>query len=285
MSINKAYQMWMTGGVSMDILKKILFIVPLAEKTCLNFNEFKVIFHLIYKSLQYEIPSVLPNSLKIVLYPEPEMGKINPVSTKDINFGDKFGLDYNLSKQKERKENVIETNPNTLQFNSLNHMQNTTLINTNKSVDMESLLMSEFNLRNNQNNNISNINLQNMHQNSTLNLTNEKSVPPRDFNNIQTINNLSNNVTDKFTNIYNDKLADNKFLEQTLEEETRLLNKLRDEVEKVHLNISQVNQRNSQIKNQILEIRRQIELEKNNLSKGLSEFNQITNEMMRSQGK
>lgn len=279
-SINKAYHMWTSGGVSTEILKGIFSIVPLVDKTCLNFNEFKVVFHLIYKSLQFDIPTTLPNCLKRVLYSESDNGKNIAIIPNEINFGDKLGLDLNLSRQKEKKENGIEA-PHTTTSQQVSNNHNLH-VNVNKSVDMEALLMNEFNLRNNTAGNNNTNNLINHQQNNTLNISSERPLSPN-FNNIQTISNLSNNMSEKFNILYNEKLAENKFLEQTLEEEARLLKSLREEVEKIYLNISQVEQRNSQMKNMIIEVRRQISIEKDKLSKGIYELNQVTHEMLKTQ--
>jgi hypothetical protein len=287
MSINKAYQMWTTGGVSMDIIKRILCIVPLSDKTCLNFNEFKVIFHLIYKSLQYEIPTVLPNSLKRILSPDVdkiEGNKNTLVNSKDLNFGDKLGIDLNLGKQKEKRESAIETGRNSFITNNNilgninNLMPNQPHINTNQSVDMESLLMSEFNLKNNHTNN----NMNNAY--SAQNLVQIEKTNMKNQGNLQAVKDLTSNVTEKFNNLYNDKINESKFLEQTMEEESNLLKNLRDEVEKIYININQVNQRNISMISKILEIRRQIEIERDSMSKGLNELNQKSEEMYRNQG-
>jgi len=280
MSINKSYHMWTSGGVSTEILKRIFSIVPLADKTCLNFNEFKVVFHLIYKSLQFDIPPTLPNCLKRVLYSETDNAKNITINPNEINFGDKLGLDLNLARQKERRENLIEA-PLTTISQQVNNNHNLH-VNVNKSVDMEALLMNEFNLRNNATGNNINNNIPNMPQNNALDISSEKPISPN-IHNIQTINNLSNHITEKLNLLYNEKLAENKFLEQTLEEETKLLKSLREEFEKIYLNISHVEQRNSQIKSMIVDVRKQISLEKENLSKGIYQLNQVTNEMLRTQ--
>lgn len=301
MSINKAYQMWTTGGVSIDTIKKIFVIVPIADKTCLNYNEFRVIFHLIYKSLQYDIPTVLPGSLKKVLFPENQaidgVAKIIPQSSKDINFGEKLGIDLNLGKSKEKKENTVSSldvnnnaNVNSKYLNinnsnnnndiqkTLNHNTNVPQVNTNKSVDMESLLMNEFNLKNNPQVNTINTITSPLYPQHISNLTQQMS------NNIKTINNLSNNITDKFNNVYADKVNENKFLEQTLDEEIGLLNHLREQVENIYISINQINLKNSTLINQISDVKRQIEVEKESLSRGISELNQRTNELISNQG-
>lgn len=291
MSINKAYHMWTTGGVSLDVLKRILLIVPLADKTCLNFNEFKVIFHLIYKSLQYDVPHVLPDILKRILSPEVDKNESNInnlVNSKDFNFGDKLGIDLNLGKQKEKRENAIDASRNSFvtsnnimgNLNNISNLiPNKTQINTNQSIDMESLLMSEFNLKNTQtiNNNLNNQYFaQNLVQNDKTSLQNQ--------GNVQVVNNLTNNLIEKFNNLYNDKINETKFLEQTIEEESNLLRNLSEEVEKIYININQVNQKNISMRSQILEIRRQIEIERDSMSKGLNELNQKSEEMYRNQG-
>jgi len=67
-SFNKINEMFVAAKIPSENLKKIFDIVHLNEPKFLNVFEFKVVFHLIYKSyVLKDIPAVLPNSLKYIL--------------------------------------------------------------------------------------------------------------------------------------------------------------------------------------------------------------------------
>lgn len=67
-SLSKVNEMFVAAKIPSDTLKKIFEIVQLSEPKIINLSEFKVIFHLIYKSyVLKDVPAILPNSLKYVL--------------------------------------------------------------------------------------------------------------------------------------------------------------------------------------------------------------------------
>lgn len=67
-SFHKINEMFVAAKIPSETLKKIFDIVQLSEPNFLNIYEFKVVFHLIYKSyVLKDVPVVLPNSLKYVL--------------------------------------------------------------------------------------------------------------------------------------------------------------------------------------------------------------------------
>jgi hypothetical protein len=82
-SFNKINDMFIAAKIPSDTLKKIFDIVQLTEPKFLNSLEFKVVFHLIYKSyIIKDVPSVLPNSLKYVL----SQGIFNKNKRNEIDF-------------------------------------------------------------------------------------------------------------------------------------------------------------------------------------------------------
>jgi len=67
-SFGKVNDMFLAAKIPSETLKKIFDIVYLSEPKFLNICEFKVVFHLIYKSYVIkDVPAVLPNSLKQTL--------------------------------------------------------------------------------------------------------------------------------------------------------------------------------------------------------------------------
>jgi len=67
-SFNKINEMFIAAKIPSETLKKIFDIVQLSEPKFLNLFEFKVVFHLIYRSyIIKDVPGLLPNSLKFVL--------------------------------------------------------------------------------------------------------------------------------------------------------------------------------------------------------------------------
>lgn len=292
MSLNKAYQMWTIAGVSNDLMKKILYIVPLMDKSSLNYNEFKVIFHLIYKSLEIDIPSTLPSSLKKVLglmtEPQVEVKKSN----NEINFGDKLGMNDGLSSDNNMGSNVPSSN--------------------NNSADIESSLLNEFNLKkvdNNNNlnnssqaipstssNNFMKMNNQNSSSNilfnNQVNQTNQCQILPKIQQQISYQNPLSSvpkeellNLKETTNQIYNNTVHENQFLNKVLEEDTASLKNILEDIEKVNKNINLLNEKNKMIRENITEIRRKINLEKDNLSKAILISKDKTNEIISNQSK
>jgi hypothetical protein len=150
MSINKSYQMWTTAGVSNDLMKKILLIVPLLDRSSLNFNEFKVIFHLIYKSVEKDVPEVLPGSLKKVLgindVPQPSVDK-NSLNTSDQNLN-------SLQMKNSKSMNNLGTGANV----NVGGVNNFGLNNNNLGVSHNNLVVNNNNPIGVSNNNIGVIN-------------------------------------------------------------------------------------------------------------------------------
>jgi len=67
-SFNKINEMFIAAKIPSETLKKIFEIVKFTEPKFLNIQEFKVVFHLIYKSYVIkDVPATLPNSLKFIL--------------------------------------------------------------------------------------------------------------------------------------------------------------------------------------------------------------------------
>jgi hypothetical protein len=297
-TVAKAYDMWNTARIPIEKIKKILTLVPLKEKTCFNFNEFKVIFHLIYKTYQSEVPNTLPNSLKVLLEDVKTENKKG-----DFDFSNKLGMNLNLNSNTTFPNEPIKE-----------------ISSTNKSVDIESALMNEFNIKpvvniqpvvDNKTTNITNVyttsstpNPNSLYSNSTTNqtnnLTNQTTNTPFNFNNMPNLissNNSTANTNanqgnfsffqsnvDKMNNIYAESIQQNSFLTKTLEEDNQLLKSLMEETEKINKNIFTLNEKNKELREQITEIRRRINIEKDNLSKAVINMNMRTTEFINIQG-
>lgn len=256
LSMAKAYDMWNVAKIPIDKVQKILSIVPLKDKASLNFTEFKVVFHLIYKTYQSEVPNTLPNSLQLILNAELSTNT-NP-NKGDFDFSNKLGVNLNL---------------NGPSYNS--GIMNTSMPNVNKSVDIESALLNEFNMKP-----VVNI------QNEPLNLTsanNSNFISPN-LNTGNTKQFIQSNV-DKMTNIYNNSVEENQFLNKIYDEDSSLLRNLMEDVEKINRNISSITDKNKQLRDQILDIRRRINIERDNLSKAATTLNNKSNELIKNQGK
>ncbi len=289
MSINKAFQMWNTAGVSNETMKKILTICPLSDKTCLNFNEFKVIFHLIYKSLQVEIPSVLPTNLKKIL-------SDNGEPNSDVNYNAKLNMETQSNNNPFQVNQSIQMNPTQMSIS---------IPNLNSSVqkkpDIETLLMNEFNIKNNNsfnnesltvytgipNNDTNKINSAMENRQTEYNKINpevkyEPQVVIKPFTN--EITNISRNVNETFNNIQKEAIAQNQYLTKIIDEDRSLLITLGEEVDKVTANINMINEKNKYLKDQILDLRRKINFEKDNLVKSNLEYSQKVNELISNNG-
>jgi epidermal growth factor receptor substrate 15 len=297
MSINKAFQMWSVAGVSNDTMKKILTIVPLSDKTCLTFSEFKVIFHLIYKSLQSDVPVTLPNSLKKVLA-ESVNNVTGAVNNSEINFGDKLGINMNMS-----------GNSTNISSNIAPQMPiNNNVINppTNKSVDMEALLMSEFSLKQSSQNEPTKPVIPIIHTISEMNpptSNNQVFQPnfvqqppsqnqgfspswnPPAMSNVSPINSEMKKMNENLNMVLKDTTSENQFLNKVLDEDNSTLSSLLEEIERVTKTINLINEKNRMIRDQITDVRRKINTEQDNLAKINSTLNSKVNELMSNQGK
>lgn len=67
-SLKKINEMFISAKIPQNTLEKIFNIVNLSDPKAINLSEFKVVFHLIYKSYAIkDVPAVLPSSLKFIL--------------------------------------------------------------------------------------------------------------------------------------------------------------------------------------------------------------------------
>jgi hypothetical protein len=304
MSINKAFQKWSTAGVSNDTMKKILTIVPLSDKTCLSFSEFKVIFHLIYKSQQSDVPVNLPNSLKKVLSESVNNLTGQNNNNSNIDFGDKMGLSLNMNPSGNSgniSSNVVTQMP----INS-----NMSIPSTNKSVDMEALLMSEFSLKQSSQNEptktvipiIHTINDMNPNLNTNPNSLNNQVFQPNFMQQPQpngpawntSVNANSNfppiipeikKMNENLNVILRDTTSENQFFNKVLDEDNSTLSSLLEEIERITKTINLINEKNRMIRDQITDVRRKINSEQDNLSKINSTLNSKVNELISNQGK
>jgi len=258
-------QMCMQSKVPEDIMMKILSLCPPSENNFVSFNEFKVIFHLIYKSYIAPVPQVLPESLKRVLVPVSTttntVNTVNSVTrTNEFDFGGKLGMNLSLGNvQQSIVSNVAEIN---------------------QPKDMESILLNEFNLKNN-------IPFISNTINSNTPVKKEEplpfSFPPQQTNPSQSYQPAFESVTSQFNSIHKEAVQENTFLTKVHDEDNMLLNNLLEDLEKINKNINNVNHKNGLIKEQITEIRRRINLERDNISKAMTTLNQKTGELISNQ--
>lgn len=301
MSINKAFQMWTTAGVSNDTMKKILTIVPLIDKTCLSFSEFKVIFHLIYKSQQSDVPVNLPNSLKKVLSEVVNNLSGQNNNNSNIDFGDKMGLGLNMNpsgNSTNMSSNIVSQIP----MNS-----NMSIPTTNKSVDMEALLMSEFSLKQSSQNEqaknvipiIHTINDMNPNLNTNTNSSSNQVFQPNFMqqqpstwnSSVNSNSNISpmipeiKKMNENLNIILKETTSENQFLNKVLDEDNSILSSILEEIDRVTKTINLINEKNRMIRDHITDVRRKINSEQDNLTKINSTLNSKVNELMSNQGK
>jgi hypothetical protein len=185
--------------------------------------------------------------------------------------------------------------------------------------EMEEVLLQEFKLNNNDipyqpkpniNNSINNINNNNIENNNMINNTNfnNNGNQKQQFFN-QSINNKNTNtqlnpneITSKI-NQHQIKFKENaefirntvtesltmhikeeEYLQSLLDSDSHLLKSLVEDVEKIERNIAIISNRNKDIKNQIVEYRRKINMEKDNLVKASKKLYDQTNELINSKG-
>ena len=79
-------------------------------------------------------------------------------------------------------------------------------------------------------------------------------------------------------------LKEEEFLQNVLDSDAQILKSLVEDVEKIERNITLIADRNKEMKNQILEYRRKINMERDNLVKASRKLYDQTNEIINTKG-
>ncbi len=171
------------------------------------------------------------------------------------------------------------------------HALGSTDIHPKNPADIEEALLQEFNLHkdpivpiSNLNNTTAVIDQQQIHNNAiqATQQVNRQYIK-------QTYNNLNqtdvNKVRDSVTNSLNMQIKEGEFLQSILESDKQIFESLLEDIEKINKQISTVAEKNKYLKDQILEYRRKINMEKDNLVKAANKLYAQSNELMNTKGK
>lgn len=271
MSLNKALEMFQTVNIPNEVIQRILAIVPLKQNNSFSFNEFRVVFHLIYKYYQInDVPSSLPNSLRAVLNLD-NTNEDQPAQKQEIDFGQKLG--FSSSSQ---GVNPLQASDATANFNMMG--------NNPVSQGPVSTNISDMNMNNNsQYSDFSKNSANTFSNNPPTNTSSRRDVPAASL--AEPLNSARAQINDKFNSIHNYCIQENQSLNRELEEDKNLLNSLLQDVEKVNKSIAVINEKNRELREFITETRRRINIERDNLSKATSTLAQKTNELAINQSK
>lgn len=92
-------------------------------------------------------------------------------------------------------------------------------------------------------------------------------------------------ITENLNKAHENAVQENQFLNKTLDFDNNLLKNLQDDVERINKIILSLNEKNKELKDQILDTRRKINIERDNLTKTTSQIIQKTNEFSQNQSK
>jgi len=152
--------------------------------------------------------------------------------------------------------------------NQIQQPQNQQINNKTENNNSFNNSFSNNNVPQQQNFNQNNINTQ-----TNTNLINEK-INQHQINNQESAELIKSKIKDSL----NTHLKEQEFLESVLESDSQLLKDLVEDVEKMERNINLISNKNKEMKNQILEYRRKINMEKDNLVKASKKLYEQTNE-------
>lgn len=151
--------------------------------------------------------------------------------------------------------------------------------------EMEAALLQEFNLHKEAIPNPASSGTEYV-QSRSANVSSNNLATISKSNNMSGINaNDIQKVKDTLNNTLNQQIQEGEFLNYILESDKQLLNSLLDEVEKISRQSNKIAEENKFYKDQILEYRRKINMEKDNLIKVTSKLYNQTNELMNAKGK
>jgi hypothetical protein len=296
-SMGKVYNLLVTAKVPQDVGQKVLTMIPLSENTSMNFNEFKVVFHIVFKYLTSGVvPPTLPPSLKAIFQQGAPEKK---VSGNELDFGfsgvNRGSTGFGGPQVSNSMPTMTTTIPTTTipQQSGSPHNLGQPQVNVSSNINP---MMSNMDLKPTMMNNNLNPNMNNMliNQNNNLNNTqvnqSKSELLENSMNefNISTIpkkenidfKDLRNNISEKFNNVYTQSIQDNQFLHKTLEDDNHSLTELLADLEKINKNIQNMNDKNKILREQILEVRKRINQEKDNIAKVQMTMNQKSNELM-----
>jgi hypothetical protein len=285
MTINKAQTMWTTAGIALDTIKKILTLVPLEENTEMSFNEFKVIFHLIYKSYNYDLPASLPICLKNSLDIPKESNKNNSNNNSIIS---QSQIIPNSNSNIAEKLNFFNSQAipinTTLNNSSIPYTSN---LNTNKSINIDSLVINEFKNKESSSPSIPEATYDESMKYSlpTTNTNKVVNQTQSSINNINPgLNSYYKNINENLGNVVQEVKLESQFLNKILDEDNNNLTNILTEIEKLSLNIKSLTDQNKYIRENILEVRKKINIERDNLTKLIQEQKFKNQELNKSQG-
>jgi len=158
--------------------------------------------------------------------------------------------------------------------NQIQQPQNQQINNKTENNNSFNNSFSNNNVPQQQNFNQNNINTQ-----TNTNLINEK-INQHQINNQESAELIKSKIKDSL----NTHLKEQEFLESVLESDSQLLKDLVEDVEKMERNINLISNKNKEMKNQILEYRRKINMEKDNLVKASKKLYKQTNKTINPKG-
>lgn len=149
-------------------------------------------------------------------------------------------------------------------------------------IEMDSNLLQEFNLNKEQNH----INKNNFPENNLI----QQNNLPTNQNKINTRINSNANISElhdikkSLNNSLNNHLQENEFLLKIAESDKQLLDSISEDIEKINRQIYSITDKNRTLREEILEYRRKINMEKDNLIKSTNKLYGQTNDLIHSKG-
>ena len=283
LSIKMLHLMCNNAKINPVVLNKILSIMPPLNDGLLNFKYFRVIFQLISKShLKIEIPDHLPRYLRQQL-------EHNPIPTQSINANLNKNINPNNQSQQQPQTQIPSRQIN--QPQSQVQKKPPTEFDFDcglapikpKEVLVENVVPTSINKQQNDSNYMSLNNSNEMINNTNPNVNvnnNQNILNSQNFQNVQNQNvqshfskqhseNLKSELIKVHKNILNvlkDKENESAFLNKSLEEDNRILFSLIDEIEKLNRTSQKLDQKNREMNESALELKRRINIEKDKMS-------------------
>jgi len=295
-TINKAFEMFKKSKIAQEKLVKILSLIPSVDTKTFQINEFKVIIHLIYKCYSnLEVPNQLPEVLQKVIMDGQVvstnqsmdfMNIIKPNSVIKQQQPEASNVNINFLNQNMINPPIIDPSNNAFgNFSNVPNITSQTLPLTSRNDNLSSTILppNESFIVDNKpavnHNNFNNINTSSQVRMNSPILTKSIIQPSTTQNKTLSFDNLKP-IQNNMQNLYQESLNENTFLIKLLEEDQILLDNLTEDLSRVIKNTELINEKNSSLKNKILEIRRKINLERDNLAKANMNLQNKTNELI-----
>ncbi len=295
-TINKAFEMFKKSKIAQEKLVKILSLIPSVDTKTFQINEFKVIIHLIYKCYSnLEVPNQLPEVLQKVIMDGQVvstnqsmdfMNIIKPNSVIKQQQPEASNVNINFLNQNMINPPIIDPSNNAFgNFSNVPNITSQTLPLTSRNDNLSSTILppNESFIVDNKpavnHNNFTNINTSSQVRMNSPILTKSIIQPSTTQNKTLSFDNLKP-IQNNMQNLYQESLNENTFLIKLLEEDQILLDNLTEDLSRVIKNTELINEKNSSLKNKILEIRRKINLERDNLAKANMNLQNKTNELI-----